>query len=515
MAQIEIKNLSFSYPSEEDKVLDNISLEIEEGEYVVFCGKSGCGKTTLLRHLKAPLAPKGKKEGEIFIANPKVGFVMQDPENQIVTDKVWHEIVFGLENMGLSSDEAGLRMAEMATYFGIEDWLEKRTDSLSGGQKQMLNLASVMAMHPEIIILDEPTSQLDPVSAENFLSTLNRINKELGVTVIITEHRLEEIFPVADKVVVMDSGKIMCVTDARSLPHLTEGAGFISKAMPSAMRVYSQINSGECPLTVREGRAWLRSICPEALEIPTAESEKIEKYALSIKDVSFRYEKNSEDVLCDISMKIPQGRIVALTGGNGAGKSTLLRLLTGALKPYKGKIKTDKTIGALPQDARLIFTEKTVRHDLELMDKSKEKIDFLAKNFGIEKLLDKHPYDLSGGEIQKSAMAKLLLTDAEVLLLDEPTKGLDAEFKIEFSEILKELKNEGKTIVIVSHDVEFLALYSDYCAMLFDGKIVCMSETRSFFLSNTFYTTAAARMSRGIIGNALTCEDVIKCLKKK
>ena len=514
MAQIKIKNLTFRYPLEEKIALKNISLSIDEGEYVVLCGKSGCGKTTLLKHLKTVLAPKGKKEGEIILQTDKIGFVMQDPENQIVTDKVWHELAFGLENMGLKSNEITVRMAEMATFFGIEEWIDKKTNELSGGQKQMLNLASIMAMHPEILILDEPTSQLDPVSAETFLTTLDRINKELGVTVIITEHRLEEIFPVADKVVVMDDGEIVAVLSPSEIGKLD----IMKSSLPSAMRIYSEIRKGDCPVTVREGRKWLREILDNQVEeIKKEEKKKPDDFSVEIRDVFFRYSKNGEDILKDISLKIPEGEIFAITGGNGAGKSTLLKIIANTEVPYKGKVKIPKNlrIAALPQDVKLVFTEKTVELNLKKICSSYEKIKEVAELMGIENLLSKHPYDLSGGESQKAATAMLLLKSPDIMLFDEPTKGLDNDFKEEFAGILRLLKSKGKTIVMVSHDIEFLANHADYCAMVFDGKISSYSMAREFFLSNVFYTTYACRIARGIIKNALTCEDVIECLKAK
>lgn len=514
MAQIEIRNLTFRYPLEEKNALENVSLSVDEGEYIVLCGKSGCGKTTLLKHLKKELAPKGKKEGEIISATEKIGFVMQNPENQIVTDKVWHELAFGLENMGLKPKEITVRMAEMATFFGIEEWLDKKTSELSGGQKQMVNLASVMAMHPDVLILDEPTSQLDPVAAETFLSTLDRINEELGVTVIITEHRLEEIFPVADKVVVMDNGRIVAASSPREIGE----SGYLRSALPSAMRIYSEIKKGDCPITVREGRRWLKEIAGnKQLQLEEVNEKEPADFCIEIKNVFFRYSKNSPDILNDFSLKIPRGKISAITGGNGAGKSTLLKIISKTEQPYKGKVRIEKStrVASLPQDARLVFTEKAVELNLRKICRDDEKIMEVADLLGIENLLARHPYDLSGGECQKAATAMLLLKDPDILLFDEPTKGFDSEFKEEFAQILQSLKKRGKTIVTVSHDVEFLAKNADYCAMVFDGRISSFAPAREFFLSNVFYTTSACRIAKGIIKNALTCEDVIKCLNTK
>ncbi len=512
MAQIKIKNLTFEYPLENNPALDDISLEINEGEYVVVCGKSGCGKTTLLRHLKEPLSPKGKKSGEIVFETDNIGFVQQDPENQIVTDKVWHELAFGLENIGLDSELIGVRMSEMATFFGIGEWLDKNTNELSGGQKQMLNLAAVMAMHPDILVLDEPTSQLDPVAAETFLSTLDRINKDLGVTVIITEHRLEEIFPSADKVVIMDEGRIISACSPTEIKSFDS----VRLSLPSAIRIYADIQKGECPVTVREGRKWLRDITNgKKISLPIKERDFPDSFSVEIKNVFFRYAKNSNDILRDVSLNIPEGVIFALTGGNGAGKSTLLKIISQAEKPYKGKvkIKDNKKVGALPQDARLVFTEKTVELNLRQIDSDNDRISSVAKMLGIEKLMHKHPYDLSGGERQKAATAMLILKNPDIMLFDEPTKGLDADFKEEFAEILRSLKKSGKTIVLVSHDVEFLAKYADFCAMIFDRRVVSVTDARRFFLSNVFYTTSANRIAKGTIENALTCEDVTECLK--
>ena len=212
---LQIRELTFAYPGEEKRALNHVNLTVEEGEFLVLCGRSGCGKSTLLTHLKTPLTPHGKRKGEVlFKGTPlqemsnreqssKIGYVLQNPDNQIVTDKVWHELAFGLESLGCPNQEIRIRVAEMASYFGIQDWFYKNVADLSGGQKQLLNLASIMAMHPELLVLDEPTSQLDPIAASDFLETVKKINRDLGTTIIMTEHRLEEVFPSADRVVVI------------------------------------------------------------------------------------------------------------------------------------------------------------------------------------------------------------------------------------------------------------------------------------------------------------------------
>ena len=508
---------------------------------MVLCGRSGSGKTTLLRHLKSVLTPHGKRSGRIlFCGTPleevpqeeqaaRIGYVMQNPDEQIVTDKVWHELAFGLESLGCDQKTMRARVAEMACYFGIQDWFHRDVDSLSGGQKQLLNLALVMAMQPEVLILDEPTSQLDPIAASDFLNTVRKINLELGTTVLITEHRLEDILPAADRAVVMEGGRIL-VAD---VPRRT--AGFLwaehhpmFSAMPAPTRVfYGAQGKGVCPLTVREGRNWLLGAFqtpPEVKALPEAPVAWEERpSALVLKEVWFRYEKNSPDVLRGVSAVVPEGSLFAIVGGNGAGKSTMLKAVCGICKPYRGKIRVfgkkveayggtelfQNCLAMLPQDPKSLFVKKTVREDLEEMCRDREKLEAVARTCEVEALLDSHPYDLSGGEQQRAALAKVLLTEPRLLLLDEPTKGMDGFFKEKLARILEKLKAQGMTVVMVSHDVEFCAQYGDLISMFFDGQILTTAPPRRFFGQNSFYTTAANRMSRCMFQNAVTAEHVV------
>ena len=542
MAHFEIQNLTFTYPTAGGRPsLTDVSLTVEPGEYVVLCGRSGSGKTTLLRHLKSVLTPHGKRSGRIlFCGTPleevpqeeqaaRIGYVMQNPDEQIVTDKVWHELAFGLESLGCDQKTMRARVAEMACYFGIQDWFHRDVDSLSGGQKQLLNLASVMAMQPEVLILDEPTSQLDPIAASDFLNTVRKINLELGTTVLITEHRLEDILPAADRAVVMEGGRIL-VAD---VPRRT--AGFLwaehhpmFSAMPAPTRVfYGAQGKGVCPLTVREGRNWLLGAFqtpPEVKALPEAPVAWEERpSALVLKEVWFRYEKNSPDVLRGVSAVVPEGSLFAIVGGNGAGKSTMLKAVCGICKPYRGKIRVfgkkveacggtelfQNCLAMLPQDPKSLFVKKTVREDLEEMCRDREKLEAVARTCEVEALLDSHPYDLSGGEQQRAALAKVLLTEPRLLLLDEPTKGMDGFFKEKLARILEKLKAQGMTVVMVSHDVEFCAQYGDLISMFFDGQILTTAPPRRFFGQNSFYTTAANRMSRCMFQNAVTAEHVV------
>ena len=546
MAHFEIKDLSFSYPtSKGKKSLDGVNLSVEKGEYIVLCGKSGSGKTTLLRQLKSVLAPHGKKQGEIlFNGTPiekvstrdqsaKIGYVMQNPDDQIVTDKVWHELAFGLESLGCDQKTMRARVAEMACYFGIQEWFHRDVSNLSGGQKQLLNLASIMAMQPEVLILDEPTSQLDPIAASDFLNTVRKINIELGTTVIITEHRLEDIFPYADRAVVMDGGKIVANDTPRNIGKLLhEQKNDMFTAMPTPIRVfYGAAGAGDCPLTVREGRTWLSKTYsePKVNALPFEElADEIEKPALSLKELWFRYEKDSPDVLRGVSAEVPTGTLYAIVGGNGAGKSTTLKAVCGICKPYRGNLKVfgkpiekyksaelfGGCLAMLPQDPKSLFVKKTVREDLAEMTKDEKRMAEIAAVCEIESLLDSHPYDLSGGEQQRSALAKVLLTDPKLLLLDEPTKGIDSFFKEKLASILCKLKKQGITIVMVSHDVEFCAKYADMVSMFFDGQILTTDTPCRFFGNNSFYTTAANRMSRHVFSMAVTAEDVVELCRQ-
>lgn len=556
METFTIENLTFTYPKKRIPALDGFSLGIEMGEFLVVCGKSGSGKSTFLRSLKSVMTPHGSREGRIlFYGTPleeipnrqqaqRIGYVLQNPDNQLVTDKVWHELAFGLESLGYDTETIRLRVAEMASFFGIQGWFMKDVNKLSGGQKQLLNLAAVMAMQPDVLILDEPTSQLDPIAAGDFLDTVKKINRELGTTVIVSEHRLEDVMPLADRAVVMDRGRIVAVdTPARVGAALAGMKHEMFSAMPSPLRVYgilSQEGIGSelaCPVDVRQGRGWLTELCRgktltvTSIPIPEEPDRQGEIPTVKLKDVWFKYDKNENDVIKDLSMEAYKGELFCLVGGNGTGKTTALTLVSGINRAYRGRVEIEGknirdyrpkdlfhgVLGVLPQNPQTIFVEKTVRLDLmEILEgrgikkEEKEKrVADVSRLVEIEELLDTHPYDLSGGEQQRAALAKVLLLQPRLLLLDEPTKGLDSHFKRKLADILKALLKKGVTIIMVSHDVEFCSRYADRCAMFFDGKIITSNGPRKFFSGNRFYTTAANRMSRHIFEHAVTAEDVV------
>ena len=531
---LEIQNLTFSYPEQRRYALEGVTLAVQPGEFLVLCGPSGCGKSTLLRQMKTVLAPHGQRTGEVrFEGAPldgmdprsqseAIGFVQQSPENQLVTDKVWHELAFGLESLGYDTPTIRRRVAEMASFFGIQTWFYNNVAELSGGQKQLLNLASIMAMQPRLLILDEPTSQLDPIAASDFLATIGKINRELGTTVVLTEHRLEEAFPLASRVAVMDKGRLLYTGTPDKVGEALRGAGHaMFLAMPAAMRVWAAVkDDAPCPVTVREGRDWLAGFAAgHALKALHAEERHVypKGPAFEARDLWFKYEKDLPDVVKGLSLSAQKGEFLALLGGNGTGKTTSLKLLAGLLKPYRGAVSRHGPVGVLPQNPQALFLKKTVREDLfEILkgkklprDQQEAKVSHIVALCRLGELLDRHPYDLSGGEQQRAALAKVLLLDPQILLMDEPTKGLDAEFKQGFAGILHALLRRGVTVLMVSHDIEFCARYAHRCALFFDGNIVTEAPPREFFSGNSFYTTSANRMARGLIPEAVTPEDVI------
>ena len=608
MALFAFEELTFRYPEAPRDALRDVSVAIEPGQFVLVCGQSGCGKTTLLRQFKSALAPHGNQSGRVLFDGvpladvpereqvARIGFVMQDPDAQIVTDKVWHELAFVLESLGCDERTMRLRVAEMASYFGIQHWFHKNVGELSGGQIQLLNLASVMAARPDVLVLDEPTSQLDPIAASDFLATVHRINRELGTTVVMSEHRLEEVYGLTDRVVVLEEGRVVADGEPRAVAGQLHRAGSpMALALPAAARIawgvegrpgrrsgegapcsnsievqgssratdvsvctsmncartpsplrrpYSSIvEEGvalqvEAPLTVREGRAWLAdevaAFPPRRWAFPAGEAcnSASTRAAVELRDVWFRYERDGADVLRGTTLTVPEGSLFAVVGGNGTGKSTMLRAICGVARPYRGKItvlgrrlKDRKRaelfrggVAMLSQDPLNLMVKKTVRGDLEEMldgrgltaGQRTAAVREVAALTDIVPLLDAHPFDLSGGEVQRAALAKVLLNEPRLLLLDEPTKGLDAFFKEKLAALLRSLTARGTTVLMVSHDIEFCASYADRCALFFDGDAVTTNPPRRFFASNSFYTTAANRISRGLFENAVTVEEVVE-----
>ena len=534
MEILKIEDLSFSYPESELRVLDGASFSLSEGELCVLAGSTGSGKSTLLRLIKRELSPRGEKSGRVIFegreieeldareAASAIGFVMQKPEQQIVCDTVWHELAFGLENLGISRADIAIRVAEMASYFGIDAWYDKKVSELSGGQKQLLNLAAVMVMRPRLLLLDEPTSQLDPIAATEFMHTVRKLVNDLALSVIIVEHRLEEIIPLCDRLVLLDGGRVLKSGRPREVIPTLELDSAALMAMPISARIAHKLGfSGECPISMREGREWLRANCQNVIRsLEEKDTERDGEVALSFEKVCFRYDKALPDALASLDLEVKVGEIFCVLGGNGSGKSTALGVASGTLKAYSGKIKifgkklSDYKNGSLyfeclsllPQDVQNVFLKNSVKEELE-----DARADISTLPFDISHLLDRHPYDLSGGEQQIVALAKVLARKPRLLLLDEPTKALDAAKKQAFVELLRRLKADGMTILIVTHDVEFAASVADRCALFFRGEAVSCAEPTRFFSDNNFYTTSARRLSRSHYDRVVT-EDALLAL---
>lgn len=533
MAQIEIKNLTFFYPDMENDgylespALKDISLSIQKGEFVLLCGKTGCGKSTFLKNLKPSIRPKGRYDGSVLFENvelnhltekeqvEKIGFVMQNPDNQIVTDKVWHELAFGLENLGYHSEEIRLRTAEIAEYFEITELYFMDTDKLSGGQKQLLNLAAIMVMNPEILILDEPTSQLDPIAAEKFIDLIKKINEDFGITIILSEHRLSYVMDIADKVIVMDDGKIIQYGATQEIVAHTSDEQ-LEKLMPIPTRIFKKCGreySGEVPVSVKQGREWITAKIVQDKRIKRNIQHVVDlnisknEQAISCDNVWYRYEKRDRDIVKGFDLTVKRGEIFAILGGNGTGKTTVMWLLSGVKKPYRGKIHINGKVALLPQNVQNLFYRDSVGEELEEADKK------LISQMGIDSLRKRHPYDISGGQQQKVAIAKVLAENPDILLLDEPTKAIDEIYKEELGKLLTSLKWQGKTIIIVSHDLDFCGEYADRCGLFANGSLIAENNCRDFFAGNRFYTTTVSKMAGRMIPGAVKMEDVVCYMK--
>lgn len=532
MEILSCENVAFKYNESTDYAISDCTFSVKKGEKIMLCGASGSGKSTLLRLLKRELSPRGELSGNITLMGKdrselsdresaeKIGFVMQSPDSQTVCDKVSAELAFGLESFGVKSGEIQSRVGEMAAFFGIEPLYDRDISTLSGGQKQLVALCSVMVTDPDILLLDEPTAQLDPVAARELLGILDRLNKEMGVTIIIAEHDPEELFDSCDKILYLAKGKTeLFGTPALTAKYFVENA--LEGFLPETAKAFARL-CDDLPLNVRQGRAKLEKL--GVTDIPKQavnDTERAEPYALQCKNLWQRYEKNSPDILKGCDLGIRKGECYGLLGSNGGGKSTLLRVICGLCKPYMGTVslfgKKQKAykngslfremLAFLPQEPVTMFVKESVREDL-LQSGDKVTVENVSQRMGIEHLLDRHPWDLSGGEIQKCAFAKILLADPKIIVLDECTKGMDSFAKKALGDILLDLKDEGRTILLVTHDLEFAAQYCDRCGLLFDGKIVAEDNAVEFFSHNRFYTTAAAKLTRGFFSGAVTSTAV-------
>lgn len=497
---VEYKNFSFKYPTSEN-ILKDINLNISIGEFVVIFGKSGCGKTTLIRQM-LPTAPAGEKSGEVLVDSQpidrvpvgKVGYVAQNVNNQIVTDKVWHELAFGLENISMPSDLIRSKVMEIATYFGIDSWYNKSVSELSGGQKQILALASVMVTDPDVLILDEPTSQLDPISVNEFMSVIQRLNQELGTTIIVTEHSLDYIFSYANRLIFMQDGTITKDTSKENIFQVNEAIPFL----PPYIRVAYHEKFTSNALMVGNFRKEFLSRNYKDISFESITHHK-EDLKVDIRSLYFRYSRDTAEVLSGIDLKLYSNEITCIIGANGSGKSTLTSLIVGALKSKYGKIKVLDTITCLPQDVQTVFCKNTLFEDLKStklngIPLEDNMILDMLKLTDLQRFKDSHPYDLSGGEQQMSAIAKILLLDTNIIIFDEPTKCLDIHRKSIFKNIIKELSTKGKTVIIVSHDVDFTFEVANRLIVMFQGEIVSDGSPREILSNNRYFTTSIGRI---------------------
>lgn len=544
MEILSCEGLSFSYKDSENFALEDCTFAVEKGEKVLLCGLSGSGKSTLLKLLKRELAPIGKKEGEIRLFGAsqadisecesarRIGFVMQDPDAQTVCDKVSTELAFGLESLGVKSGEILSRVGEMAAFFGIERLYDRDISTLSGGQKQLVNLCAVMVMNPDVLLLDEPTAQLDPVAARDFLSILERLNKELGLTVIIAEHQPEGIFDSCDRVLYMENGRVKLFAEPKKAAEYFADNG-LTEFLPRSAAVFEGIVNGELPLDVRSAKRRFAEIVGDNIVDRTADeqvgrrSDEVKSdIVLQAENIWQRYEKDLPDVIKGADLRLFKGECYGLLGSNGVGKSTFIKVLCGLERAYMGKVKImgkglksykngalfRNMLAVMPQKPVTMFIRETVREDFLLtlshmggrFEENEQAIQDCAQRLGIGELLERHPYDLSGGEIQKCAFGKIMLFRPQIMILDECTKGLDGFGKKALGEIIEGFKAEGITLLIVTHDLEFAAQYCDRCGLFFEGKIVSEGSSAEFFNKNSFYTTAAARITRGVAEDIVT-----------
>ena len=555
MAHLSLEQLTFAYPDAAGSAISAVSLAIEPGEFVVLCGPSGSGKSTLLRLLKREVSPGGRISGSIALGGvplqgwparelaSQVGLVMQHPDTQLVVDTVEHELAFGMENFGLPRDAMRRRLAEMAGFFGLEPLLGRRTDELSGGQKQLVNLAAAIMLQPRVLLLDEPLAQLDPLAARELLGMIKRLNDEWGITVIMSEHRVDDILPLADRIVRMERGRIVFNGDSRAFAQEAwrRRDEHWDTWLPSVTRWALEHGAGaiaQPPLTVKEARAWVVSgqasqptsaVLSTHLSLATSlstpssltQGDNGHRAAggtpiLGAEELFFAYDKKSPAVLRGLDWRIKRGDWIALFGGNGSGKSTLLQLLAGLRDPLRGSVRLEGTplarlkpkakfaaIGYLAQNPLLHYAHETLLADLTAASaragaaNADQAARDIAARFGLAELLHRHPHDLSGGEQQLGALAMTLLAQPQLLLLDEPTKGLDPYRKATLAAHLADIHRQGTTLLMATHDVEFAASHANRCALLFHGEIVADGEPEPFFQGNVFYAPPIHRLTAG------------------
>lgn len=525
---IEVQDLRFAYPGAEAPVFEELDWRVPQGAFALLVGGTGSGKSTLLSLLKPEISPTGECSGglrvlgesvadmDVRASAERVGYVFQDPENQIVCETVWHEMAFGLENLGMSRDEMRRRVAETSYFFGLEDWLHRDTDTLSGGRKQLLSLAAVLALRPRVLLLDEPTSQLDPVAEKSFLHALFRVNRELGCTVVVATHQPRPMLEYATCAYRIEGGRVREVADIASLGH-REGlfSGEVSgwgASRRAKNGVFSSAGGQLGSLDPRTGapgaKKGLKSDKSGEFEAQILQQDDsgassraggcriLQKMhagsATTLAGSWFRYDRASGWVLRGLDAAFSAGAVHAVVGGNGCGKSTMLSVLAKTVKLQRGHMERGAGSAALlPQNPKALLVAETVRDELMEWASTCGYDEAVAReraaSLGLSGLDGRHPYDLSGGQRQLLALAKLLLIGPELLLLDEPTKGLDLTSRRIIARALRDHAEAAGTVIMATHDLDFAEQVADDIAMMFDGEIACMEPPTDFFADNVFY----------------------------
>lgn len=498
-------------------VLQHMNCAIDEGDFVVVAGTTGSGKSTFLRLWQHDIAPNAHVTGtRTFQQRPLedapkhvISYVSQNPHEQLVMEKVWQELAFPLENMQLPQHDMEQRIAEVLQYLGITHLFDANVTALSGGQKQLVHLAVALIQRPTLLLLDEPTAQLDPLAATHFIELLTRIHRELGLTILLVEHRLEEVLPHCTKLLVIDEGRITHYDSARAVIAQLQHHPLLP-ACGAAAYVSTQL---QWPLAVTVQEA--RQSFPRLRDAYAPPHVALGSVVLEATDLYVRYARRSADILIGASVTLHEKQLLAIVGGNGTGKSTLLQTLAAIQKAYKGRVKTTPhtRVAYLTQNPLALFTKLTVEEELRLGHATaaphfETRLQDIIELLQLKPLLQQSPFALSGGQQQLVAFAKIYCIGADLLLLDEPTKGLDPVAKMHLGQALIRLQQQQTTILFVTHDVDFAASYASHCAMLFQGKVTPPASAHTFFQQNRFYTTSARRISVGKVDGVISADEL-------
>ncbi|GEO58942.1 ABC transporter ATP-binding protein [Companilactobacillus bobalius] len=525
---LHFKDYSFKYNNSQKVSLKNIDFSVQTGDFVVLIGETGSGKSTLLKQMLADLAVGKVLSGELVtdlsLNNNNFAYVSQFVDNQMVMETPRDELKFVLDNQGCSQNEIQLRITEIASYLGIIDLLDINEKRLSGGQKQLVNLASALILKPKVLLLDEPTSQLDPIAAEKLLQVVHKINEELNVTVLLVEHEIDRAIRYANRLLVMEEGSLIedapvdkGLRDIYQNPHLKNYLTQVDRLILELNLPTDQqlpLSNKEVGLLINQHRTSLKSVPRKILVDTTAEN------ILEIKRLNFRFDFNGPQIINNVSFELKRGQSYCVIGPNGMGKTTLLKTMTQQLKPQSGKIlfaghkvQNDfyQKVFVLPQNPAILFMEDTVAEEIKYqlqLSRRDTTFEAVLEKFSLKGLEKTSPYDLSGGQQEFLALALGFIKNPQILFLDEPTKGLDPNKKLELGQMLNQFQKTGGTVFVNSHDLLFAARFFDQIAMMFDGKISQFTTPTVFFKDKFFYTTEINKALRETFPLALSWEDI-------